>query len=171
LATAAGLLLLLGAPQMAVAAPTGLALPQPDWRCPNQTVAAPTRLSLQGRLTAQGGTAVADGTYPLAVALYDAAVGGQAVHKEFFLAVAVQQRCSRANPHKLQAKIRNDLSTQYNYLWWNIDSSNSWHPGFDVSGTLPNPTPSEDSFAWHDAGINPNHLCHNSNGEIVWMVR
>lgn len=75
------------------------------------------------------------------------------------------------NPHKLSSKVRGYSSTVYNFLWWNVDGDNQWHMGFDVSGTLPDAASSEDSFAWHDGGLHPNHLCHSSAGEIVWMVR
>ena len=52
--------------------------------------ADPTELSAQGRLTATGGGPIADGSYPMAVALYDQPVGGAAVFKEFYLGTAVQ---------------------------------------------------------------------------------
>jgi hypothetical protein len=52
--------------------------------------AAPVQLPAQGRLTAQGGGAAADGNYALAVALYDQPQAGTAVFEEAFPAVAVQ---------------------------------------------------------------------------------
>ena len=44
-----------------------------------------------------------------------------------------------------------------------------WH-GSDVSGVLPNPTPSEDLLPGMNV-FQTDHLCHTSAGEIVWMVR
>ncbi|MCS6912624.1 MAG: fibrinogen-like YCDxxxxGGGW domain-containing protein [Myxococcales bacterium] len=77
-----------------------------------------------------------------------------------------------ANPYKISARIRGYSSTQYNLRWWNIEGANSWHPGFDVSATLPGSVTSEDSFTWRDgSALNPNHLCHTPGGEIVWMIR
>lgn len=52
--------------------------------------ALPLQLAVQGRLTSVGGGAVADGTYPLGVAVYADAQGGAAVFAELFLAVPVQ---------------------------------------------------------------------------------
>ena len=74
---------------------------------------------------------------------------------------------SGANPHNLSCMVRGYSCNDYNYRWWH----GNWHPAFDVGGTLPNATSSEDSFSWHDGGLNTNHLCHTSEGEIVWMLR
>jgi hypothetical protein len=52
--------------------------------------AAPVQLPAQGRLTAAGGGAVSDGTYAIAVALYDQADAATAVFEEVFMAVPVQ---------------------------------------------------------------------------------
>ncbi|MSP92254.1 MAG: hypothetical protein EXR79_10705 [Myxococcales bacterium] len=51
---------------------------------------SPMALAVQGRLSASGGGAVADGNYPLAFKLYEAATGGDPLWSEFHLAVAVQ---------------------------------------------------------------------------------
>ncbi len=53
--------------------------------------AEPFELAAQGRLAATGGAAVADGNYPLSIALFDAPTGGNSVFKDFFLAVPVSQ--------------------------------------------------------------------------------
>ncbi len=54
-------------------------------------LAEPFELAAQGRLSATGGGAVADGNYPLSIALFDAPSGGNSVFKDFFLAVPVAQ--------------------------------------------------------------------------------
>ena len=52
--------------------------------------ADPVELAAQGRLTATGGGPVADGSYPMAIALYDQPQGGVSVYKEFYLGTVVQ---------------------------------------------------------------------------------
>ncbi|MSQ85077.1 MAG: hypothetical protein EXR77_19750 [Myxococcales bacterium] len=52
-------------------------------------LAEPVELAAQGRLTSQGGGAVADGTYGMAIALWDAATAGNLAFKESFIAVTV----------------------------------------------------------------------------------
>ncbi len=52
--------------------------------------AVPTSLAMQGRLTSSSGAVVADGEYPMGVALYDQPNGGTAVYKELFLGIPVQ---------------------------------------------------------------------------------
>ena len=54
------------------------------------TLASPMALAVQGRLAANGGGAVADGSYPLAFKLYEAATGGDPLWSEFHLAINVQ---------------------------------------------------------------------------------
>ena len=72
-----------------------------------------------------------------------------------------------ANPNNLSCIVRGYSCSDYNYRWWHGD----WHAGFGVGEILPNATFSEDSFTWHNGGLNTNHLCHTSDGEIVWMLR
>jgi len=52
--------------------------------------AEPTEIAAQGRLSSGGGGPVADGSYPMGVALYDAGQGGSALFKELYLGVPVQ---------------------------------------------------------------------------------
>ena len=78
------------------------------------------------------------------------------------------------NPYNVSAKIRGYDASTFNMRWYQgscCGNSGYWHAGSDVSGQLPNYTPSEDSFTWHEGVLNTNHLCHTSAGEIVWMVR
>lgn len=76
-----------------------------------------------------------------------------------------------SNPQNLSCTVRGYGCQNYNFRWWNISGWSNWHSGFDVGGTLPNSTYSEDTFTWHEGTLNPAHLCHTSAGEIVWMVR
>lgn len=52
--------------------------------------ADPVDIAAQGRLGSNSGGPVADGGYPMGVALYDAAQGGAPLFKELFLGIAVQ---------------------------------------------------------------------------------
>lgn len=52
--------------------------------------AEPVELAVQGRLSALAGGPASDGTYALAVALFDAPTGGNQLFKESFLSVATQ---------------------------------------------------------------------------------
>ena len=54
-------------------------------------LAEPIELSVQGRISTTTGAPVSDGPYPMGIAFYDQAVGGNLLHKELFLAVQVQQ--------------------------------------------------------------------------------
>ena len=77
-----------------------------------------------------------------------------------------------ANPYSVSTKIRGYDGANFNMRWYQgTCCGGHWHVGSDVSGVLPNSTPSEDSFTWHECVLNTDHLCHTSAGEIVWMVR
>jgi hypothetical protein len=85
---------------------------------------------------------------------------------------AVQLLAGTSNPYNVNAKIRGYDATSFNMRWYQgTCCGGHWHAGSDVQGVLPNATPSEDSFTWHECVLNTNHLCHTSAGEIVWMVR
>jgi len=65
-----------------------------------------------------------------------------------------------------RGKIRGLKIETRNLKWYN---EKSWHPGFDLAGTA-GAGSSEDSFTWHDGALTK-HLCHQSGGDTVWMVR
>ena len=55
-------------------------------------------------------------------------------------------------------------------VYWANDPA--LHPHFDsLASGIPNSTSSEDAFSQFDGVQNSAHLCHDSAGEIVWMVR
>jgi len=74
------------------------------------------------------------------------------------------------NPYGIDSLVRGHASSDHDFLWIN-GGKDLWHPVVEASLTgIPDATGSEDNFGYGN-GLNTEHLCHRSEGEIVWMVR
>lgn len=72
------------------------------------------------------------------------------------------------NVWSMRGRLRGHVIEELNLRWYH---ASPWHAGFDVGSEIPGSTSSEDDFTWHDGGLQTNHKCHQTSGEITWWVR
>jgi len=78
----------------------------------------------------------------------------------------------RGNYHSFsfKGKLKGETIENVALNWYHASPGANWHAGFDVGGR-PGSTSSEDSFTWHDGGLNAKHKCHTTDGDIAYFVR
>ncbi len=80
-------------------------------------MAAPMQLAAQGRLISTSGGPVSDGSYPMALSIYDQATGGTALYKELFLGINVNGGVFAVALGAADTKLDSSLFADGKALW------------------------------------------------------